>query len=89
MSRKLSRRGKAGVIALVVALMLVVFFFGTIVSFITDYWWFKDLDYTQVFFKKLFTELKIAIPSFIVIMGLAALYLRSLKRSSAGYWIGV
>ena len=81
MSRKLSRRGKAGVIALVVALMLVVFFFGTIVSFITDYWWFKDLDYTQVFFKKLFTELKIAIPSFIVIMGLAALYLRSLKRS--------
>ena len=81
MNRKLSRRGKAGVIAMVVVIMLIVLFFGTIVSFITDYWWFKDLNYTQVFFKKLFTELKIAVPSFIVIMALAALYLRSLKRS--------
>lgn len=81
MSRKLSKRGKAGIIALAVAILLIALCFGTIVSFITDYWWFKDLGYTQVFFKKLFTELKIAIPSFIVILALAVFYLRSLKRS--------
>ncbi len=79
--RKLSKKGKAGVIVLAAALLLIALFFGTIVSFITDYWWFKDLGYTQVFFKKLFTELKIAIPSFILITVLASLYLRSLKRS--------
>ena len=81
MKKKLSRRRKAAIVTLAAAILLITLFFGTIISFITDYWWFKDLDYTQVFFKKLFTELKIAVPSLLIIMALAMLYLRSLKRS--------
>lgn len=81
MKGKTGIRKRAGLIALVVAVILIALFFGTIVNFITDYWWFKDLGYTQVFFKKLFTELKLAIPSFIVVSLLAFLYLRSLSRS--------
>lgn len=81
MKEKKGIRKKAGLATLVAALILIGLFFGTIVNFITDYWWFKDLSYTQVFFKKLFTEIKLAIPSFFVITALALLYLRSLKRS--------
>lgn len=81
MAGQLSSRAKKWIIAIVIAIIVIAVLFGPIVSFITDYWWFKDLGYTQVFFKKLFTELKIGIPSFIVIAVLAALYMRSLKRS--------
>ena len=41
--------------------LLIILCFSTLVNFITDYMWFKDLGYTEVFLKKLFTELKIGI----------------------------
>lgn len=75
-----SSKKKLGLSALLLVLVLLILGFGTIVSFVTDYWWFKDLGYTQVFFKKLFTELKIGIPSFIIIFALAEVYLRVLKK---------
>ncbi len=81
MSKKISNKGKAGITILIVALAIFAMCFGALTSFITDYWWFKDLGYTQVFFKKLFTQLKIAIPSFLVITLLAGVYLRSLRSS--------
>lgn len=73
-------KGKIGLLAVLVVLALIVIFFGTIVTFVTDYWWFRDLGYTQVFFTKLFTEIKIAVPTLIVIFGLALLYLTTLRR---------
>lgn len=57
--------------------------FGGIVNFIADFLWFKELSYTSVFFKKLFTQLQIGIPSFVVILALTYVYLRALKR---GYY---
>ena len=61
-------------------LAIIVLCFGTIVNFVTDYWWFKDLGYTQVFFTKLFTEIKIAIPAFVITFILSQLYLTTLRR---------
>lgn len=81
MKGKVKGRRKVGLIVLAAAILLIVLFFDTIVSFVTDYWWFKDLNYTQVFFKKLFTEIKIAVPSFIVMTVLSEVYLHSLKKS--------
>lgn len=57
--------------------------FGGLVGFITDFLWFKELGYTSVFFKQLYTQLEIGIPSFIIIMVLTYIYLRILKR---GYY---
>ncbi len=65
----------------IIAIALVALCLNTIVSFVTDYWWFKDLGYTQVFFKKLFTELKIGIPLFAILTLLLEVYLRKLKKS--------
>lgn len=71
-------------LGVIIAILLVIFAgFGGLVTFITDYLWFKELGYTSVFFKQLFTQLQIGIPSFVVIMVLTYFYLRVLKR---GYY---
>ncbi len=64
-------------------LVVIAAFFGGLVTFITDYLWFKELGYTSVFFKQLFTQLQIGVPTFIIIMVLSYFYLRVLKR---GYY---
>ncbi len=51
-----------------------------LVGFITDWMWFKDLGYTSVFWKKLVTQLEIAIPVFLVMTLLMRFYLRTLKN---------
>jgi hypothetical protein len=51
-----------------------------LVGFITDWLWFGDLGYTSVFWKKLVTELEIALPVFIVMTLLMRFYLRTLKK---------
>lgn len=78
--KKGSGKGKAGIIAALAVLAIIVLCFGTIVNFVTDYWWFKDLGYTQVFFTKLFTEIKIAIPAFVITFILSQIYLTTLRR---------
>ncbi len=65
----------------IIAIALIALCLTTVVSFVTDYWWFKDLGYTQVFFKKLFTELKIGIPMFAILTILLEFYLHKLKKS--------
>lgn len=60
--------------------MVLVSLFLSLIGFFTDYLWFKELDYVNVFFTKLFTQLKIGVPAFVIITILADLYLRVLKR---------
>ncbi len=64
-------------------LLAVVGLFGALIGFITDYLWFRELGYTSVFFKQLFTQLKLGIPSFLILTLLAFLYLMGLKK---GYY---
>jgi len=77
------KKRKLGLGVIIVILMVIAAFFGGIVKFITDYLWFRELGYTSVFFKQLFTQLQIGVPTFIVIMILTYFYLRVLKR---GYY---
>lgn len=74
---------KIGLGVIIAILLVVIAGFSGIVNFITDYLWFRELGYTSVFLKKLFTQLEIGIPSFAIIMALAYFYLRMLKR---GYY---
>lgn len=54
--------------------------FGTILNFATDYLWFKEVGYTQVFLTKLLTQIKIAVPFFVVLTILLYIYLRTIKK---------
>ena len=70
---KKKRTAVKGIIIAVVVLLAL--FFG-LTGFITDLLWFKELGYISVFLTKLFTQLKIGIPVFIVISILAYIYLK-------------
>ena len=74
---------KLGLSIIVIILLVVIAGFSGIVRFVTDYLWFKELGYTSVFFKQLFTQLEIGVPTFLIILVLTYFYLRVLKR---GYY---
>lgn len=61
------------------ALTILVLIFGSLITFITDYMWFNELGYVSVFLKKLFTQLKIGIPTFIIVTLLSYVYFKRLK----------
>ena len=77
--KKHSGRGK--VVLLVVLAIIAIFI--SLIGYITDFLWFKELGYVGVFFKKLFTQLKIGIPTFLVITILAYIYFKMIKK---GYY---
>lgn len=71
-SRKLS------VIIMFVVIILALFLL--LINFMTDWLWFKEMGYVSVFFKQLFTELKVGIPVFIILTLVMNFYLRKLKK---------
>ncbi len=72
-------KGKGLKIFIVIIAVLIVLFMS-LIGFLTDYLWFKELSYVSVFFTKLFTQIKIGVPVFVVITFLAYIYLKFLKH---------
>lgn len=73
-------KSRKGLIIALITILAVVVLVGAMLGFITDYLWFKELGYTSVFFKQLLTQLKIGVPTFLILGALTFLYLRALKR---------
>ncbi|WP_141706153.1 UPF0182 family protein [Caloranaerobacter ferrireducens] len=70
------------IIGIVIILALVLISsFSSIINFITDYLWFKELGYTKTFFTKLRTQFTIGIPTFILLTLLLVFYFKSIKKS--------
>ena len=63
------------VVVVVAALLL------SLIGFISDFMWFKEMGYVAVFFTQLLTQLKVGIPTFIVVTGLVMIYLHHLRKS--------
>ena len=80
MDKKKRRFGLKGLIVVIVLALLIIF---SLVGYITDFLWFKELGYVSVFFKQLVTQLEIGVPTFIVVTLLTFIYLKLLKR---GYY---
>lgn len=74
---KLQRR----ISMVVLAIVIIVAIFFSAITFITDFMWFKEMGYVDVFFKQLVTQLTVGIPTFVVVTGLVILYLSHLKKS--------
>lgn len=74
------KKKRIGISAVIIILLIIVASFGTIVRFATDFLWFQELTYVSVFLKKLFTQLTLGVPFFIVIMLLTYGYLRLIKN---------
>ena len=70
---------KVSIIILIV--VVVASLFLTLVGFISDFMWFKEMGYVAVFFTQLVTQLKVGIPTFIIVTGLVMRYLHHLRKS--------
>ena len=74
------KKRKLGVKGIVIIILLIILLFVALIGWITDFLWFRELTYVSVFLTKLFTQLKIGIPTFIIITFLAYIYLKFLKK---------
>ena len=66
------------VLIIILAIIFSVFVLG--VNFMTDWLWFKEMGYVNVFFKQLTTEFKVGIPVFILLAVITNIYLKQLKK---------
>ena len=64
---------------LLLGLLVILGLFMALIGFITDFLWFKELGYVSVFLKQLITQLKIGIPTFLVVTLLSYIYFKYLK----------
>lgn len=74
------RKRSKVILGILIALVVIAALAGVLVTFITDYLWFKDLGYASVFWTKLLSQLKLGIPCFIIVAVLLRLYLRFINR---------
>lgn len=65
---------------IILILVLIVGLFASLIGFISDFLWFKEMGYLSVFFKQIVTQLEVGIPTFVVITGLVYLYLNKLRK---------
>lgn len=70
---------KLSIIILVLVLLFALFI--STIQFITDFMWFKEMGYVDVFFKQLKTQLSVGVPTFFVVTLLSMIYLNLLKKS--------
>ncbi|MCT4509921.1 MAG: UPF0182 family protein [Tepidibacter sp.] len=66
---------------LVLMAITVVGFFSQIITFLSDYNWFKEVGYTSTFIKQIFSKLYIAVPIFFILGILIYIYLTGIKKS--------
>ncbi|MCL2437323.1 MAG: UPF0182 family protein, partial [Clostridiales bacterium] len=83
MKTKKKGKGNKGLTALIIALLVVVGLFLTLVNLIIEFQWFNELGYASVFLTRIFTQIAIAVPLFIVTGLIVFVYLKVLKK---GYY---
>lgn len=71
---------RVGIIIAIGALVVVFGFFGTIVNFLVDLSWFKEIGYTDTFIKMVFSKLTVGIPIFVAFYILLTIYLKILNK---------
>ncbi len=69
-----------GAKGIIIIVLLIILLFVALIGWITDFMWFRELGYVSVFLTKLFTQLKIGVPVFVIVTFLAYIYLKFLKR---------
>ena len=74
------KKKKVGAKGIIIVALAIILLFVVLINWLTDLMWFKDLGYLSVFLTKLFTQLKVGIPTFIVITFLTYVYLKFIKK---------
>ena len=68
-------------ILLIIAVIVVIgTLFLSLINFIANFLWFKEMAYLDVFFKQLVTQLTVGVPTFVIVTALVYLYLNHLRK---------
>ena len=78
--RETKKGKKIGIKGIIIIILLIVLLFSALIGWITDFMWFRELGYISVFLTKLFTQLKIGVPVFVIVTFLTYIYLKFIKR---------
>ena len=76
----MNNKKKRVITGVVIACIIVIIALLALAEFITDILWFSDLGYISVFLTKLFTQLTIGVPVFLVLLLVGTLYLNSINK---------
>jgi hypothetical protein len=74
------KRRRTVIFIVAVIVFALLFFLSSIINFIVDYQWFKEVNYASVFLARLINELRIGIPLFILLSILLFLYLKNMQK---------
>lgn len=75
-----NEKKRKGISIAILIVVVVLLGFLLAVNFLTDWLWFKEVGYVNVFFKRLFTRLKFGVPLAAVLSVLMWLYLTALRK---------
>ena len=68
-------------IMIVIAIIVVIgALFLSLINFIANFLWFREMGYLDVFFKQLVTQLTVGVPTFVIVAVLVQLYLTHLRK---------
>ena len=81
MDNSAARKGEKKILIVVAIIVVIGALFFSLVNFIANILWFREMGYLDVFFKQLVTQLTVGIPTFIVVAALVMLYLTHLRKS--------
>jgi uncharacterized membrane protein (UPF0182 family) len=62
--------------------LLVFVFFTSIINYLVDYQWFSELNFQEVFFKKLVTQIQFFVPAFIILFIILFTYMKIINSHS-------
>mgnify|MGYP000889349424 CR=1 FL=1 len=77
----MKKKGKFFLMGIVAIIFIVLNSFGSIVRFVTDYLWFKEVGYTETFFTKIKAQFMIGVPIFILLSILLFIFIRKLRKT--------
>lgn len=81
MNKTLNARNR-GLIILAAVLLLVIVFFTSIINYLIDYQWFSELNFQEIFFKKLVTQIQFFVPAFIILFIIIFVYMKIIDAHS-------
>ena len=65
---------------IVIAAIIAIIVLFALSNFITDILWFDDIEYLSVFLTKLWTQLSIGIPVFLIMFAVGIFYLKAINK---------
>lgn len=74
-----------GIILTIFILVLLLIFSNSIINFVINIEWYKEVGYLSVYFTQLFATLKLMLPLFLICFFSIWLYYRSIRKSLLNY----